>query len=79
MRVCIEAVVWALRAFLVITMIDTVYFGWHYVSDVIVGLMVGMAGAWVAEHFAAPEDEGEREMPGVAAADSRFVGNRGTA
>ncbi len=32
-----RAIVHALRAFLVITMISTVYFGWHYVSDVIAG------------------------------------------
>ncbi len=74
-----RGVVWALRAFLVITMIDTVYFGWHYVSDVIAGLMVGMLGAWVAEHFAAHETEDEPEIVGVSAGDTRFAGNRGAA
>lgn len=38
---------WSLNAFLVITMVATVYFGWHYVSDVIAGLVVGVAGAWI--------------------------------
>lgn len=57
-------IVWALRGFLVITMIDTVYFGWHYASDVVAGLLLGMAGAWLAEHFAATDhhSDGESEM-----------------
>ena len=46
----------SLRAFLAITMVATVYFGWHYVSDVIAGVLVGIVAAWVAERFAAPED-----------------------
>lgn len=50
-----RAFVWALRAFLAITMIATVYFGWHYVSDVLAGLLIGMVGAWVGERFAAPD------------------------
>lgn len=52
-------IVWLLRAFLVITMVDTVYFGWHYASDVLAGLLLGVVGAWVAEHFAA-SDPGEQ-------------------
>ena len=41
--------------FLGITMIATVYFGWHYVSDVLAGLLLGFVGAWVGEKFAAPD------------------------
>ncbi|MCW2799404.1 MAG: inositol phosphorylceramide synthase [Aeromicrobium sp.] len=59
-------IVWALRAFLLITMIDTVYFGWHYVSDVIAGLLLGIAGAWLAERFAAT-DHGEETPDDVSA------------
>lgn len=33
--------------FLVITMVATVYFGWHYLVDVIAGLLIGVAGAWI--------------------------------
>lgn len=51
-----RAVVISLRVFLGITMIATVYFGWHYVSDVIVGFLVGVVAAMVAERFAAPEE-----------------------
>jgi len=51
-----RAFVLSLRVFLGITMIATVYFGWHYVSDVIVGFLVGLVAAWIAERFAAPEE-----------------------
>ncbi len=51
-----RAIVMSLRVFLGITMIATVYFGWHYVSDVIVGFLVGVGAAMVAERFAAPEE-----------------------
>ncbi|MDR7087079.1 membrane-associated phospholipid phosphatase [Aeromicrobium panaciterrae] len=65
-----RALVQALRVFLVITMIATVYFGWHYVSDVIAGLLVGIVAAWVAERFAAPE-EAERDDPAGEASPKR--------
>ncbi|GAA3534691.1 hypothetical protein GCM10022234_34400 [Aeromicrobium panaciterrae] len=58
-------IVQALRAFLVITMVATVYFGWHYVSDVIAGLLMGFVAAWVAERFAAPEEPGEADATAV--------------
>jgi membrane-associated phospholipid phosphatase len=61
-------IVWALRAFLVITMVDTVYFGWHYASDVFAGVLLGIAGAWLAERFAADHDE----EPHDATADSEL-------
>ncbi len=64
-----RAVVWGLRAFLVITMIATVYFGWHYVSDVIAGLLLGFVGAWVGEKFAAPDQVPEVELSELSTAD----------
>ena len=60
---------WALRGFLVITMVATVYFGWHYVSDVIAGLLLGFVGAWVGEKFAAPDQVPEVEPSELGAAD----------
>jgi hypothetical protein len=36
-----------LDAFLVVTIVATVYFGWHYAVDVIAGLVIGAAGAWI--------------------------------
>ena len=52
-----RALVWALRLFLFVTMVATVYFGWHYVSDVLAGLLLGIVAAWVGEYFAAPDEE----------------------
>lgn len=48
------ALVWGLRAFLAITMVATVYFGWHYVYDVLAGFLLGIVAARLAEVFAAP-------------------------
>ena len=64
-----RAVVWGLRAFLGITMVATVYFGWHYVSDVIAGLLLGFVGAWVGEKFAAPDQVAEPEASELSTAD----------
>ena len=64
-----RAIVTSLRVFLAITMIATVYFGWHYVSDVIVGFLVGLVAALIAERFAAPEEE--RTEAGVAKVPAR--------
>jgi hypothetical protein len=61
--------VWALRAFLAVTMVATVYFGWHYVSDVIAGLLLGFVGAWVGEKFAADDPVPEAEVSELGAAD----------
>ena len=44
-----RVVLWALRGFLVLTCLGTVYFGWHYLADVVAGLALGAAGAWLAE------------------------------
>jgi membrane-associated phospholipid phosphatase len=38
---------WALWAFLFLTIIATVYLGWHYFTDVIGGVVLGIAGAWI--------------------------------
>lgn len=37
----------SLWIFLGITSIATVYFGWHYVSDVVAGFFIGVAGVWI--------------------------------
>lgn len=42
---------WVLQVFLVLTILATVYFGWHYVSDVIAGALLGIAGAAIAARF----------------------------
>lgn len=72
-----RAIVQALGAFLVITMVATVYFGWHYMSDVIAGLLVGMVAAWVAERFAAPEEAETAKMPADERARTNLAGKPG--
>ncbi|WP_188110458.1 phosphatase PAP2 family protein [Aeromicrobium ginsengisoli] len=64
-----RSIVWGLRAFLAITMTATVYFGWHYVSDVLAGLLLGFVGAWVGEKFAAPDQVAEPEVSELSTAD----------
>ena len=39
---------WAMWVFLAITLISTVYFGWHYVLDDIAGLLIGAVSAGLA-------------------------------
>jgi hypothetical protein len=39
---------YALWAFLALTMVSTVYLGWHYVADCIGGVVIGILGAWIA-------------------------------
>lgn len=65
-----RALVWSLRVFLVITMFATVYFGWHYVSDVLAGLLLGIVGAWVGERFAASDQEPAERTRGRSATAS---------
>ncbi len=39
---------WALWVFFTLTALATVYFGWHYVLDVVAGLAVGGGSVWLA-------------------------------
>lgn len=39
---------WMLWAYVVLTSVSTVYFGWHYVVDVPAGLVVGGLSVWLA-------------------------------
>jgi hypothetical protein len=54
---------WSLRVFLLLTILATVYFGWHYVSDVIGGLLLGIAGAAVAERFVSVSVTAQSDVP----------------
>jgi len=38
----------ALWTFLFLTVLSTVYLGWHYVVDALGGVVLGIAGAWIA-------------------------------
>lgn len=42
------AVRWFLWAFLALTVVATVYLGWHYFVDALGGVVLGVAGAWIA-------------------------------
>ncbi len=38
---------WALWVFLGLTVLSTVYLGWHYLADAFGGVVLGAAGAWI--------------------------------
>lgn len=38
---------WALWLFLLLTVLATIYLGWHYLTDVAGGVLLGAAGAWI--------------------------------
>jgi PAP2 superfamily len=38
---------WALRLFLALTVLATVYLGWHYLADALGGAVLGAAAAWI--------------------------------
>jgi PAP2 superfamily len=38
---------WAMWAYLPITVIATLYFGWHFIADDVAGAAIGFAGVWV--------------------------------
>jgi hypothetical protein len=38
----------AMWAYLPITVVSTLYFGWHYIADDVAGLLIGWVAAWVA-------------------------------
>jgi membrane-associated phospholipid phosphatase len=39
---------WAAWAFFVLTVISTLYFGWHYVADDIGGVVIAILAVWLA-------------------------------
>jgi membrane-associated phospholipid phosphatase len=39
---------WGMWVFFVLTALATVYFGWHYLLDVVAGLVIGGAAVWLA-------------------------------
>ncbi len=51
---------WSLWAFLAVTVLATVYLGWHYVTDAVGGVIIGTLAAWLA---AVATRNGERVLP----------------
>lgn len=39
---------WGLWLFFAVTVVSTVYLGWHYVADALAGAVLGAAGVWIA-------------------------------
>ncbi len=61
---------WALWAFLAVTVVATVYLGWHFAVDAIGGFTIGAAAAWIA---ALATGNGDRLRPGRQSAPVRMV------
>ncbi|MGH3367222.1 MAG: phosphatase PAP2 family protein [Nocardioidaceae bacterium] len=38
---------WAMWSYLPITIVSTLYFGWHYIADDLAGLAIGLVAVWV--------------------------------
>ncbi|MDQ4085377.1 MAG: phosphatase PAP2 family protein [Actinomycetota bacterium] len=53
---------WAMWAYLPVTVVATLYFGWHFIADDIAGLAIGLVavwvGAWVTGHELRPKYRG---------------------
>ncbi len=62
----------ALWVFFALTVVSTVYLGWHYVADALGGVVLGAVGVWVAAIATGNHDRGrpvhvpERERVGAA-------------
>jgi membrane-associated phospholipid phosphatase len=67
-KLAIRAITWA---FFVVTVLATIYFGWHYLADDIAGIVIGWAsvslGAW------ASGNRGRRKRRGLAPVDEQPV------
>jgi hypothetical protein len=65
-KLAIRAITWA---FFVVTVLATIYFGWHYLADDIAGIVIGWAsvslGAW------ASGNRGRRKRRGLAPVDEQ--------
>jgi PAP2 superfamily len=73
MRPSIRVSLWC---FLAITVVATVYLGWHYFADTLAGALLGAAGVWIAALGTGNHDRGRLRMPGreaVAAAGESAV------
>ena len=53
---------WSMWAFLALTVIATVYLGWHYFADTLGGAVLGAAGVWIAALGTGNHDRGRPRM-----------------
>jgi membrane-associated phospholipid phosphatase len=66
-------------AFLALTVVATVYLGWHYFADALAGVVLGAAGVWIAALGTGNHDRGRPRSPARsddAVADRRTVEQR---
>jgi hypothetical protein len=66
-------------AFLALTVVATVYLGWHYFADALAGAVLGAAGVWIAALGTGNHDRGRLRSPARsddAVADRRTVEQR---
>jgi hypothetical protein len=54
--------------FLAVTVVATVYLGWHYFADALAGAVLGAAGVWIAALGTGNHDRGRLRTPGRARA-----------
>jgi membrane-associated phospholipid phosphatase len=38
---------WSMWVFFVLTVVSTVYFGWHYLVDDVAGVVIAVAAVWI--------------------------------
>lgn len=62
---------WAMWVFFVLTALATVYFGWHYLIDVVAGVALGGAAVWLAAYMTGRV--GPLSRPRVRAEDREVV------
>jgi membrane-associated phospholipid phosphatase len=72
MRLWIRVSMWL---FLAVTVIATVYLGWHYFADTLAGALLGAAGVWIAALGTGNHERGRLRLIGEAAgpAEQRAV------
>jgi membrane-associated phospholipid phosphatase len=66
--------------FLAVTVISTVYLGWHYFADTLAGALLGAAGVWIAALGTGNHDRGRLRLPGRVATptvEDRAVARQG--
>jgi hypothetical protein len=73
-----RAVRWGMWLFLVLTVLATVYFGWHYVVDDIAGLAMGALAVWIAWRWTCGGGQ-ERKAQEQRVAPEQRSGTRETA
>lgn len=54
---------WVMWLFLALTILSTVYFGWHYVIDAVAGLGIGAFAVWLAARATGFREQARQQVP----------------